>query len=106
VLGKPVRRSPIQGDPAVLVVDEWINPGDRKRLWVYVSGKLDHEGAIATARRMVSANELEWVRLHGLVFEKCGKGADAVRWAVDVLVRLPDAPEQETHVFPLPESML
>lgn len=90
VLGKPVIRSPIQGDPAVLVVDEWIKPGDRKRVWVYAKGALEPEEAISAAKRMVAAHELCWERLHTLIFEKTSKGDDAVRWAVDVLVSLPE----------------
>lgn len=101
-----MRHSPIQGDPAVLVIDEWLKPGAEKKLWVYVEGALDPEEAMGAAKRMVSANELEWVRLYSLIFEKCGKGPDAIRWAVQALVRLADVPEQETHVLPLPEGML
>lgn len=101
VLGKPVRHSPIRGDPAVLVIDKWLMPGDEKKLWVYVPGKLEPREALSAAGRMVSANELEWVRLHALIFEKTGKGADAIRWAVQVLVRLP-----EQAVAPLAEEML
>lgn len=101
VLGKPVRRSPIQGDPAVLVIDEWLKPGAEKKLWVYVPGALEPEEAMDAAKRMVSANELEWIRLYSLIFERCGKGPDAIRWAVHVLVRLP-----EQAVEPQPEAML
>lgn len=101
VLGKSVQRSPIQGDPAVLVTGEWLKPGNAKRVWLYVSGKLEPVEALSAAERMVSANELEWVRLHALLFERTGKGADAIRWAVQVLVRLP-----EQAVEPLPEEML
>lgn len=101
VLGRPVRHSPIQEDPAVLVIDEWLKPGDEKKLWVYVEGTLEPVEAMDAAERMVFANELEWVRLHALIFEKCGKGPDAIRWAVQVLVRLP-----EQALEPLPEAML
>lgn len=101
-----MQRSPIQGDPAVLVTGEWLKPGDTKKLWVYVKGTLEPVEALSAAERMVSANELEWVRLHALIFEKTGKGPDAIRWAVQVLVRLPEAGQQETHVLPLPEAML
>ena len=101
VLGRPVVHSPIQGDPAVLVTGEWLKPGDEKKVWVYVAGKLEPREALSSAERMVAANELEWVRLHALMFEKCGKGPDAIRWAVQVLVRLP-----EQAVEPQPEAML
>jgi hypothetical protein len=101
VLGKPVRHSPIQGDPAVLVTDEWLKPGDEKRVWLYVAGDLDPVEALSAAGRMVAANELEWVRLHALIFERTGKGADAIRWAVQVLVRLPEPSASVT-----PEAML
>jgi hypothetical protein len=101
VLGRPVVHSPIQGDPAVLVTGEWLKPGHERKLWVYVAGALEPVEALSAAKRMVSANELEWVRLYSLIFEKCGKGPAAIRWAVQVLVRLP-----EQAVEPQPEAML
>lgn len=101
VLGKEPIRSPIQGDPAVLITGEWLKPGDEKRVWVYTDGKLDPHEALSAAQRMVAANQLEWVRLHALIFEKTGKGPDAIRWAVEVLVRLP-----QQAAAALPEEML
>jgi hypothetical protein len=66
-----------------------------------VAGSLAPEEALSAAKRMVTAHELCWERLHALIFEKVGKGDDAFRWAVDVLVRLP-----QKAVEVLPEEML
>jgi len=84
----PIIPSPAEGDPHVLVADSWLSPGDQKRVWVYVSGSLGWLEAVQAAERMVAANELEWVRLYSLLYESTGKGPDAWRWAVDVLVAL------------------
>jgi len=91
----------IPGDSYRLVGDSWLKPGQEHRVWVYVAGSLAPEEALSAAKRMVAAHELCWEHLHALIFEKCGKGPDAVRWAVQVLVRLP-----EQAVEPQPEAML
>lgn len=95
---EPVR-SPVESDPYRRVGDSWLKPGEQHRVWVYVSGSLTPEEAISAAKRMVVAHELCWERLHALIFEKTGKGNDAIRWAVDVLVSLSEQAEPQTEAL-------